>query len=179
MSLYDDAFFDLETTVARQAAEIVLPDLFQTYPQIHSVIDVGCGTGAWAYTAQSLGRPAIGVDHHVPRNLLLLKTFVDCDLTNGYPCSGFDLAICLEVAEHLPDTAAVPLVNGLARANMVLFSAATPGQPGVGHIYCQPHDYWHDLFAIHGYSPTHIGPNYPEIADFYQRNMYLYTKGQE
>lgn len=175
---YDAAFYLEETVVARDSATATLPIVFDAIP-VHTVIDVGCGTGAWAYTAQRMGRPAIGVDMGVPRDMLLVETYIDCDLANGYPCTGFDLAICLEVAEHLPAETAFPLVAGLARARAVLFSGATPGQPGVGHINCQPHDYWHELFLSYGLAPDHIGPTLPlVVADFYRRNMFLYTRSQ-
>lgn len=172
---YDDAFYRDESRVALESAEIVLPILHH-HLGFQSVIDIGCGTGAWAAVAQTLGCAVLGVDHHVPTDLLLIETFIDCDLSQGYPCGGFDLAICLEVAEHLPDTAARPLVAGLARARSILFSAATPGQPGINHIHCQPHTYWHALFAEYGFAPEHLGPAFAgtPVADFYQRNMFIY-----
>jgi SAM-dependent methyltransferase len=175
--VYDPDFYVAEDEAAHRSAQIVLPLIFAAHPSIHTVIDVGCGTGAWAYIAQTLGRNAVGVDQDVPPDLRRPVVYVNCDLTNGYPCSGFDLAICLEVAEHLPDTAAGPLVNGLARAQRILFSAATPGQQGVGHINCQPHDYWHGLFNEHGFTPSHVGPDFPpDVEDFYRRNCFMYEK---
>ena len=170
---YDLAFYELESQVARESAEVVLPWLFARHPQIWSVIDVGCGTGAWATQAGLLRRAAYGVDLGVPLDLTTC-IYVDHDLTGGYDCVA-DLAICLEVAEHLPAESAEPLVRGLAQAELVLFSAATPGQPGVGHINCQPHTYWHALFADHGMTPTYVGGEFTDpVADFYRRNMYLY-----
>ena len=181
VSLYDASFYEDETTVARESAEATLPIIFSLIP-VHTVIDIGCGTGAWVAETQKLGCVAIGVDHHVPIEMLTIpiNTYIDCDLTNGWPCGGYDLAICLEVAEHLPEESAIPLINGLTRATSVLFSAATPGQQGVGHINCQPHTYWHDLFLTHGFQWDHIGPTLPEtVASFYRRNIYLYTRSPE
>lgn len=174
--MYDTDFFLLEGSVARQSAEQVIPWVLAETGAC-TVIDVGCGTGEWAAEAQRHGCIAWGVDKYVPRELQTV-TVIDCDLTNGYPCAGFGLAICLEVAEHLPEEAARPLVAGLARAGAVLFSAATPGQPGVGHINCRPHDYWHDLFSEHGFASTFIGDQFTEpVASFYRRNLFLYTRG--
>jgi SAM-dependent methyltransferase len=178
---YDESFYTDESRVALESAKVVLP-ILQPHLAFTTVIDIGCGTGAWAYVAQThLACAVLGVDHGVPRHLLLIESYVDCDLENGYPCGGFDLAVCLEVAEHLPDTAARPLVTGLARARHILFSAATPGQPGVHHINCQPHTYWHALFAEHGFASHHLGPAFAgtPVADFYQRNMYLYTRSDD
>jgi hypothetical protein len=64
----------------------------------------------------------------------------------------FDLAICLEVAEHLPATRAEGLVEDLVRlAPVVLFSAAIPGQGGVNHFNEQYLSYWAKFFAARDY----------------------------
>jgi SAM-dependent methyltransferase len=65
--------------------------------------------------------------------------------------NGFDLAVCLETAEHLPPWSASPLVHVLTRAPMVLFSAAPPGQGGTSHINEQPHEYWRKRFVKEGF----------------------------
>lgn len=173
---YDTEFYAEETRIGTESSWVVIPWVLDNYP-VKSVIDIGCGTGSWAACAYLHGTSAVGVDLQVPRHLVVCTEYVDCDLINGYPCSGHDLAICLEVAEHLPPSSAPLLVEGLVQAPTVLFSAATPGQPGVGHINCQEHDYWHDLFAAHGYVPTFIGGLFDEpVADFYRRNMYIYRR---
>lgn len=175
---YDAAFYLAEDDTAYRSAQLTLPPILTAH-NIQNVIDIGCGTGAWAHVAQQHGANAVGVDHGVPPDLRRPIIYVDCDLTNGYPCTGFDLAICLEVAEHLPVESAEPLVNGLARARRVLFSAATPGQPGVNHINCQPHDYWHEKFLTYGFQWEHVGPTLPEqVEDFYRRNMFIYERTQ-
>lgn len=174
---YDAAFYEAEGPVARTSARIVLPRIIEDLAA-DSLIDIGCGTGEWALAAHEYGLATLAVDHAVPEDQIVAPTYLDYDLTDGYPCGGFALAVCVEVAEHLPESSASLLVAGLARADAVLFSAATPGQPGVGHVNCQPHDYWHDLFAEHGLFPTFVGDWFPEpVADFYRRNLYLYRRG--
>ncbi len=178
MTQYDADFFELETEVATRSAEVVLPVILEM-TNAQTVIDIGAGTGGWAYVAQSLGCEVLAVDHQVPEELQLLEEWIDHDLTAGYNCWEWDLAICLEVAEHLDETVGPKLVRGLSKATSVLFSAATPGQPGVGHVNCQPHDYWHALFAQHGLLPIHVGSLFDEpVADFYRRNMFLYRREQ-
>lgn len=174
---YGAEFYAEETRVAQESAAIVMPRILEE-TGARSVIDIGCGTGSWAQAATSLGVLSMGVDWNVPGDLVLIDTYLDQDLRHGYPCWGFDLAVCLEVAEHLPEDSADPLVTGLCQADTVLFSAATPGQPGVGHVNCQPHGYWHDLFAAEGFVPEFIGGWFDEpVADFYRRNLYLYRRG--
>lgn len=174
---YDAAFYASEGRVARTSARIVLPRILEEHPA-ETLIDIGCGTGEWALAAHEYGLHSLAVDHGVPVDQIVAPVYLDYDLSDGHPCGGFDLAVCVEVAEHLSESSAVPLVAGLARADAVLFSAATPGQPGVGHINCQLHDYWHDLFATHDLSPTFVGAWFTDpVADFYRRNLYLYRRG--
>ncbi len=64
----------------------------------------------------------------------------------------FDLALSLEVAEHLPAERAATLVASLVRlAPVVLFSAAVPYQGGLHHVNEQWPGYWINLFEKHGY----------------------------
>lgn len=47
----------------------------------------------------------------------------------------FDLVLCLEVAEHLPASAADTLVRSLTGlGNVIAFSAAIPFQGGANHV---------------------------------------------
>ena len=176
---YTDDFYTTETTVAYESAQVVLPVVLAK-TAAKTVVDVGCGTGAWAAVAAELGCTVRGVDFGVPAHLQLIP-IVEHDLNHvAYPCKGFDLAICLETAEHLDPEAGPYLIRGLSEARSVLFSAATPGQPGVGHVNCRPHAYWHAIFARYGLTPAHIGADFgPPVADFYCRNLFLYTRGAE
>lgn len=176
---YDSEFFAEEGRVARESAAIVVPWLIkQRFGWVNSsVIDIGSGTGEWAaeFVAQDDERwEALAIDAYAP---IYKVPHLRLDITNGVDCEGWDLAICLEVAEHLPEESAEPLVAGLANAGTVLWSAATPGQPGVGHINCREHEYWHGLFAQHGMTPEFIGGQFDEpVASFYRRNMFLYRR---
>ena len=173
---YSEDFYLEEGRVARESAGPVADWYMTSYPSTKTVIDVGCGTGEWARAFADRGCWVMGVDAYSPPELHVVGV-LPANLLFGYKCDGYDLAVCLEVAEHLPHFTAEFLVEGLAGAVRILFSAATPGQPGVDHINCQPHEYWHGLFADHKYTPTHVGPQFDgQIADFYVRNMYLYER---
>jgi hypothetical protein len=63
-----------------------------------------------------------------------------------------DLALSLEVAEHLPPASARRFVQQLTQtAPLVVFSAAIPGQGGQGHANEQWPSYWIRLFDESGY----------------------------
>jgi SAM-dependent methyltransferase len=123
----------------------------------HSVIDIGCGTGAWLSVIKKLGITKIlGIDGDYIENSSLLidqNEFFPTDLTQPFYLSEtFDLALCLEVAEHLPVQRAQEFVSSLARLSpLIFFSAAVPGQYAPHHINLQWPEYWEKLFADIGY----------------------------
>lgn len=153
---YDSAFFQaLEDGVARSAnaASDLIVDLIAP----KSAVDLGCGTGLWLAALRSRGvADILGVDGPwVPRERLAIPEdlFHEHDLTRTLALDRrFDLALCLEAAEHLPPESAEGLVRALTElAPVVVFSAAIPEQRGEGHINLQWPQYWIDLFAARGY----------------------------
>lgn len=96
----------------------------------------------------------------------------------------FDLAICLEVAEHLTPGRAESLVNDLVSlAPVVAFSAAIPGQGGTNHSNERWPSYWRDLFSLAGFDAidwlrTSNWRN-EEIEWWYRQNLILYVKRED
>jgi hypothetical protein len=121
---------------------------------------VGCGDGSWLAVFRKLGVEQIfGIDgEYVDADLLQIPkdSFHALDLTKPFKIQRtFDLAVSLEVAEHLPPESAASFVDSLARlAPLVLFSAAIPFQGGANHLNEQWPDYWVRLFQQHGYVPV-------------------------
>jgi SAM-dependent methyltransferase len=124
---------------------------------VRSVVDVGCGDGSWLGVFRKLGvEEILGIDgEYVDRDLLQIPQdrFQATDLTKPFGLKRvFDLAMSLEVAEHLPPESASPFVASLCRlAPAVLFSAAIPLQGGNHHINEQWPDKWAALFREHGH----------------------------
>jgi SAM-dependent methyltransferase len=180
---YTETFFqDLREGALRSAAVIVPLVLHLIRPR--SVVDVGCGTGAWLATFARHGvADYLGVDGFTPAGLLEIPRdrFLAADLTRPLTLGReFDLAVSLEVAEHLPGSAAGTIVESLTRlAPAVLFSAAIPGQGGTGHLNEQWPDYWARLFADHGFGPVDaLRPRiwHEEHVEFwYAQNTMLYV----
>ena len=156
---YTKEFYELLRDGATKSAEVIAPLVLQLLP-VRSVVDVGCGDGSWLAVFRRLGvHEILGVDGDYV-NPGSLQIPPDCfqalDLTKPFSLGrGFDLAVSLEVAEHLPAECAPVFVECLTRmAPLVLFSAAIPFQGGVNHINEQWPDKWADLFGRHGYLPV-------------------------
>jgi SAM-dependent methyltransferase len=155
---YDDVFFDYVDVGAYRSARQVLPVL-QQYVRVSSILDVGCGRGVWLAVWNALGiADFLGVDgEYVDTGRLAIPSnrFVARDVSARFSLDRkFDLVQCLEVAEHIPEYRADILVENLIRhGDMVLFSAAIPGQGGESHINEQPYEYWHEKFDRQGYRP--------------------------
>lgn len=133
------------------SARPIVP-LLKRHLNPQSVLDVGCGRGAWLSVWRRTGvSDVFGVDGaHVDLDALLVprQTFASHDLVKAFDLGrSFDLVQCLEVAEHIPQTSADTLVESLvAHGKIVLFSAATPGQGGVLHVNERSFEYWSGKF---------------------------------
>jgi SAM-dependent methyltransferase len=173
----------LEAT--RDSAREMLP-LVCEFIRPASVVDVGCGAGHWLAEALKLGvSDVLGVDGEwalkaklrVPREKFLVH-----DLTKPLNLERrFDLAISLEVAEHLPSSQAEEFVRILCQAaDVVFFSAAIPGQGGRHHVNEQWPAYWAKLFAAHGLKcydvlRTRIWNN-EKVLWYYAQNCFLFAR---
>jgi SAM-dependent methyltransferase len=141
---------------SRRSAEIVVPILASAL-RPKSVVDFGCGRGAWLKVwAQNGIDDLMGLDGpYVPRESLLIEDtrFREADLTREIDLGRrFDLAVSLEVGEHLPTAAAPVFVRNICRAApLVAFSAAVPGQGGEHHINEQSYEFWRSLFGANRY----------------------------
>ena len=181
--IYSRSFYAGQVDGSARSASIVVP-LVQSLLPVTSVVDVGCGIAPWAAEFRARGvLDLVGIDgDYVDRSQLRIpeERFLARDLTQPLVLErAFDLAVCLEVAEHLPESSAAKLVDDLTRlAPAVLFSAAIPGQDGTDHINEQYLPYWMALFEKHEYKA--IDPIRPRILGndsvewFYQQNMVMF-----
>jgi SAM-dependent methyltransferase len=154
-TLYDDKFYADQAKGSMSSAVVIVPILNELLA-VESVLDVGCGIGTWLLEWTLHGADVDGVDGEYVRDRLIVPArFTAHDLTTTLDLGRrFDLVMCLEVAEHLPRRAARPLVESLCRhGDVIAFSAAVPGQGGIGHINLHWPSYWAKLFTEYGYKP--------------------------
>src|SRR3954470_24716527 len=117
--VYDEAFFAGHRDGSLRSARLILPHLYQSL-SISSVLDVGCGIGAWLKAHEELGASdVVGVDGaYVGTSSLMMDParMLALDISTGFDLGRqFDLVECLEVAEHLPAGCAGQLVESLTR----------------------------------------------------------------
>lgn len=154
-TIYDEKFYE-NRSVIFDSARAIIPHVLDLI-KVNSVIDIGCGPAEWLSVFHEKGiTDVVGYDGtwvdklslHIPQ-----ESFVTVDLKEPLQVNRkFDLAISLEVAEHLPESVAHQFVSSIAStAPAVLFSAAIPLQGGAYHVNEQWPIYWANIFAKHGF----------------------------
>ncbi|NVJ47328.1 MAG: class I SAM-dependent methyltransferase [Cytophagia bacterium] len=171
------------TKAAREIFPLVLEKI-----NVQSLLDIGCGIGTWLFVAKDLGiNEVIGIDgDYVDKNLLAKylrkEEFISHDLTKPLNLGRkFDICLCLEVAEHLAENSADILIDTLVgHSDVILFSAAIPGQGGQNHVNEQWPDYWAKKFADRDYVFLDlIRPliwNNPNVDYWYRQNVFFVVK---
>jgi SAM-dependent methyltransferase len=173
-----------EMPASHRAAERIVPQVLALVGPVRSVVDLGGGDGGWLRVFQASGVEQIRLidaPEVAPHLVIDRRCFVAADLRSELPpARRFDLAVCLECAEHLPAARAQPLVDWLTQsADLVLFSAAIPGQDGKGHVNTRLPSYWRDLFRARGFQrhdllrPRILGDE--AVPWWYRQNLFLFT----
>ncbi len=155
-------------------------DMILTTFSPESVLDVGCGTGAslkylrakgvdaFGIEASKAGIAASGVSEFIARRDLRKPI----DLKRR-----FDLVWCFEVAEHLHAKYADVFLDTLTRhGNLIVMSAAPPGQGGEGHFNEQPQKYWIEKMAQRGMALHEATGAMQAVPEFYSENMMVFAR---
>lgn len=182
--LYDKGFYEKHAAGMSSSAEIILGFIYNLYNP-KSVIDIGCGQGAWLNAAESFGATTLkGFDGiWVKEEGLFSKNidFVPVDLFDSLPKINekYELCISLEVAEHLPEDKAEGFVDLLCQSSdTILFGAAIKYQGGTNHINEQWQTYWIKLFKSRGYECIDcirgVIWNDSSVEWWYKQNTFLF-----
>jgi predicted RNA methylase len=154
---YDQKFFASVHAGAGNSAHVALSLLSEIH-HADTVFDLGCGSGAWLAAAESLGSTRLigwdgpWVDKANLASASIEFTSVDLQGSTPRPPTA-DIAMSLEVAEHITESKAGALVKALCdSAGVVVFSAAIPHQGGTNHVNERPQSYWVEKFAERGYT---------------------------
>ncbi len=183
--IYNAEFFTyLNETAELSAREVV--KVVKPFLKHDKVMDVGCGQGVWLKVWKENGAKEVaGVDgDYVNLDDIFIERdeFSAHDLTTPFKKDKkFDLAYSYEVAEHIKAASADIFVETLTNhSDVILFSAAVPGQGGETHVNEQPYSYWKAKFAAKGYQMyDFVRPliyQNEDISFWYRYNMFLFVK---
>ena len=156
LEIYNRAFFEGNQQEGVRMAPWFVP-LLQNVFDFHSLIDVGCGTGHYLQYCLNCGigdvlglegSPAAFADLLVDKRYVVMH-----DLRLPYTVGRrFDLAISVEVAEHIDKLYASNFIKILCDASdTVALTAAKPGQGGTAHVNEQGEEWWVEKFRRFDY----------------------------
>ncbi|MBO4601352.1 MAG: glycosyltransferase [Bacilli bacterium] len=182
--LYDKNFYETNKKDIVSAEKILPFVLDKLNPK--SIVDFGCGAGTWLNVAKQNGcKEVLGLDGEYVDNswqIIDKNEFKSCDLTSDIKLNKkYDLAICLEVAEHIYEDKSETFLKNLTNgSDIILFSCAIPEQGGTHHVNEQYPSYWVKRFEKYGYRIIDgIRANFwddKNIAFWYRQNMVLFVK---
>jgi SAM-dependent methyltransferase len=189
---YDDRFWDFHDTGDWTGFARVVLRLFPSA----SVVDIGCGQGL-ALQALLEVDPRLrlrGFDdsptavarararHLAVSPLDILALTRDQARMFATTIEPFDLALCLEVAEHIPAWHSGKLLDVLTCGRRLIFSAAHPNQGGMRHVNERAAGYWIARLADRGFRLStaddrlRTGVAALALAPWYGENIHAFEK---
>ena len=185
--IYDENFYKSIKNSSYSSATVIAPMVIDLiHPK--TMVDIGCGAGSWSKAFSDLGVDVYGIDgDYVDKNQLMIdeKKFVPWNLENRINASKkMDLAITIEVAEHLSPERAETFVEDLTNiSDVILFSAAILAQGGTNHINEQFQSYWQRIFGQYGFvAIDYLRPkiwNNRRVGLYHRQNIFFYIRETE
>ena len=115
-------------------------------------LDIGCGPGMHVRVMDSLGIESLGIELDKRASHPLIKNESLLEMNGRYTA---DLVMSLEVGEHLDASLADTMVRQVYESiepggTLVWTSAQMCQVGGIGHVNCQPKEYWIEKFVAQG-----------------------------
>ncbi len=131
---------------------------------IESVVDFGCGIGAFLEGFKQHGSRIQGYEYlYDNAKKYIPEVISECiqygNVMENIDCGKFELSMSIEVAEHILEEKSDIFVDNLCNASSkyIIFTAAPCGQKGSGHINCHPIEFWIGKFKNRGFNIDDMG----------------------
>lgn len=186
--IYTEVFWEMN---ARHATALAGPvaEYLADRISVRSLVDLGCGQAIILarVAVRCNAKELMGIDgsYAASRVRIPPNRFLPLDLETAnlhmLVQNSFDLAMCLEVVEHLTFPAADRIIDWMCgHASVILFSAAIPGQGGYGHINEQWPSYWIERFKrrdfeVDGAVRAALWDR-QEIPCYYRQNLLMFYR---
>jgi 2-polyprenyl-3-methyl-5-hydroxy-6-metoxy-1,4-benzoquinol methylase len=163
--IYDNAFFEEWGRLNQpymDSAVVIADELFRVFAPAR-MIDLGCGCGVYSHLFAEKGVDVVAVDGVQPSARFAFDIPIELrDLTVPFdnPWGAFDLAFCVDVGEHIPESMRDTFLANITQfSDRLLLACAPQGQRGHHHVNEQPKRYWVRHLAEHGmiYNKTETG----------------------
>lgn len=178
---YTPHFYEIIRDGCRSSADTLVPMLVEMFGEPETVLDVGGGEGWWSRAYEEFGAKTTLLESSDAETMSVgdrLTWDLDDPRLADRVIDHYDVAVCLEVAEHLHNPE--QLIDFLCKASdTIVFSAAIPGQSGAGHINCKWQSEWAAMFIERGYEVSqalafHIWEN-RLIEPWYRQDLLICT----
>lgn len=135
--------FDKETGILFDGKYSLDKKLIETICETFNpvkIADMGCGVGDYCKVCLSYGYKIDGYEGSQIACQKAVCGNIECvDLSKpAEPKDDYDLVLCLEVGEHIPQKHQEVFIDNLDRfsKDILILSWALPGQVGTGHVNC-------------------------------------------
>lgn len=199
---YDNWFFEehekkdelyLSVDFSYKMSKKIISYLINNGVKIRSSIDFGGGSGAWSKAIKDVaGADILVLDgNNIDRSKLLMSNeFLQCDFAKDDIIEKigkkekFDIALCIEVAEHIDEELAEGFIKNIcSTSDVILFSAAIRYQGGNHHVNEQMQSYWCAIFKKNNYRIVDCIRkrfwNDEEIDCVIRQNCFLYVSEEK
>ena len=148
--MYNNEFHEsIENEEQPQAVR--LGEYIKAHVPCSKFLDFGCSSGIYVRELENHVE-TLGFEFSeeaVKRAVSAKVTRCDLTLPIDLQKTESTLGLCLEVLEHIDDSSWRPVLENITKlCDRVIFSAAIPGQGGIGHINCRPKLDW--IRRFHG-----------------------------
>jgi 2-polyprenyl-3-methyl-5-hydroxy-6-metoxy-1,4-benzoquinol methylase len=155
--IYDEAFFaewGRSNDAYVNSARVIVDVLHDNFGP-GRLVDLGCGCCVYSHFFKQKGAEVVCIDavqppekHAFPVEIVQQDMTVPFENTWG----DFDLALCLDVGEHIPEDLCEPFLKNITQfSDRLIMSCAPPGQGGHHHVNEQPKRYWIEKLRAHGF----------------------------